>query len=77
MRNACNARLRTAVYYWASTSINCDSKSRQQYDALRTAGHHHARALRGLADRLLGLLVAMLKHRTTFSNLRRERSSAA
>lgn len=77
MRNACSGRLRKAVYHWASTSINCDSRSRQQYDALRASGHHHARALRGLADRLLGILVSMLKHQTTFSHLRRQSSSAA
>ena len=76
MRNACSGRLRKAVYHWASTSINCDSRSRQQYDALRASGHHHARALRGLADRLLGILVSMLKHQTTFSHLRRQSSFA-
>jgi transposase len=77
MRHACSPRLRRAVYYWASTSINCDSRSRQQYDALRSSGHHHARALRGLADRLLRLLIAMLKHQTAFSHLRRQGPSAS
>ena len=77
MRNACSVRLRKAVYHWASTSINCDTRSRQQYDALRAAGHHHARALRGLADRLLRVLVSMLKHQTTFSHLRRQSCPAA
>jgi transposase len=52
MRYACSPRLRRALYYWASTSINCDERSREQYDGLRASGHHHARALRGLADRL-------------------------
>jgi transposase len=77
MRHACSPRLRRAVYYWASTSINCDSRSRQQYDALRTSGHHHARALRGLADRLLRVLISILKQQTTFSRLRRQGPPAA
>ena len=77
MRHACNPRLRQAVHYWASTSINCDERSRQHYDALRASGHQHARALRGLADRLLGMLIAMLKNQTAFSPSRRKDSSAA
>ena len=53
MRQACSPRLRNAVFHWATSSLCCDSRSRRQYDALRAAGHLHARALRGLADRLL------------------------
>lgn len=37
MRQACNPRLRQAVHYWASTSINRDERSRQHYDALRAS----------------------------------------
>jgi transposase len=77
MRHACSPRLRRAVYFCASTNINCDSRSRQQYDTLRASGHHHARALRGLADRLLRILITMLKHQTAFSLLRRQGDSAA
>ena len=77
MRYACNPRLRKALYYWASTSINCDSRSREQYDSLRTAGHHHARALRGLADRLLQILMAMLKHQAAYNPVRRQMTPAA
>lgn len=47
MRQACSPRLRNAVFYWATSSLCCDSRSRRQYDALRAAGHLHARALRG------------------------------
>ena len=74
MRYACSPRLRKAVYYWASTSINCDKRSRQQYDALRASGHHHGRALRGLADRLLRILISMLTEGKTFCPLRRNGS---
>jgi len=74
MRYACSPRLRQAVYHWASTSINCDKRSRQQYDDLRASGHHHARALRGLADRLLRILISMLMQGKTFCPLRRQGS---
>ena len=46
-------------------------RSRKQYDALRAAGHLHARALRGLADRLLGVLIALLKTQKTFDRAKR------
>jgi Transposase IS116/IS110/IS902 family len=61
MRHACNPRIRQAVHHWANRSIACDPRSRQQYDSLRVAGHLHARAIRGLADRLLSMLIAMLR----------------
>ncbi|HEX4750112.1 MAG TPA: IS110 family transposase [Bryobacteraceae bacterium] len=77
MRYACNPRLRKALYHWASTSINCDRRSRQRYDALRAAGHQHARALRGLSDRLLQLLISMLKHQSAFAPERRNLTPAA
>ncbi|MGI4831380.1 MAG: transposase [Janthinobacterium lividum] len=72
MRHACNARLRNAVFHWATSSLCCDSRSRRQYDALRAAGHLHARALRGLADRLLGVLIALLKTQKHFDKARRD-----
>jgi transposase len=76
MRHACSPRLRNAVYHWASSSLSCDSKSRQQYDSLRASGHHHARALCGLADRLLGVLIALLKTLKAFDRARRDGASA-
>ena len=72
MRQACSPRLRNAVFHWATSSLCCDSRSRKQYDALRAAGHLHARALRGLADRLLGVLIALLKTQKTFDRVRRD-----
>ena len=72
MRHACSPRLRNAVFYWATSSLCCDSRSRKHYDSLRAAGHQHPRALRGLADRLLGVLIALLKTQKPFDRARRD-----
>ena len=61
MRYRCNTRLRNALYHWARTSVQHDSRSKQQDARLRTTGSSHGRALRGVADRLLVVLIAMLK----------------
>ena len=76
MRQACSPRLRNAVFYWATSSLCCDTRSRKHYDALRAAGHQHPRALRGLADRLLGVLIALLKTQKHFDKARRDGSFA-
>lgn len=61
MRYRCNSRLRNALHHWARTSVQHDSRSKQQYARLRAAGHSHGRALGGIADRLLTVLIAKLK----------------
>jgi len=61
MRRNCNPRLRNAVYHWSMVSIQHDERSREHYAALRKKGHSHSRALRGVADRLLAVLTAMLR----------------
>lgn len=61
MRRACNLRIRNAVYHWARISSQCDEATREHYAALRERGHKHGRALRGVADRLLRILFAMLR----------------
>ena len=61
MRYRCNTRLRNALYHWARISVQHDDRSRQQYARMRAAGKSHGRALRGVADRLLTILIAMLK----------------
>lgn len=71
MRWACNRRLRNAVYHWARVSVQVDARCRAHYDSLRQRGHEHARALRGLADRSLALLMAMLANRTLYDPERR------
>ena len=65
MRYSCNKRLANAYFYWAQGSLK-DPHCRQHYKRLRERGHNHARALRGVADRLLRILVAMLRDRTLY-----------
>jgi len=71
MRYACNQRLRYAAYHWGRTSVQCDPHSRAHYAQLRQRGHAHARALRGVVDRLLRVLVVMLETRTPYDPARR------
>lgn len=71
MRYACNGRLRTAVYHWARVSVQCDAHSCHHYAQLRARGHSHARALRGVVDRLLRILIVMLKTHTLYDPGRR------
>ena len=61
MRQGCNGRLRNAFYHWSRVSTQHDARSKQHYAALRAKGHSHGRALRGITDRLLAVLVSMLK----------------
>jgi transposase len=60
MRLACNGRLQHAMYCWGQGAVRLDPHTRAHYARLRTAGHGHARALRGVGDRLLRLLVVLL-----------------
>jgi transposase len=66
MRYACSARLRRAMYHWAFGSMQRTPYGRTVYAAARARGHSHGRALRGLADRLLRVLIAMLRTRTPY-----------
>jgi hypothetical protein len=65
-RHACNGRLQTAAYHWARVAIQHDPISRQRYAELRRRGHGHARALRGVADRLLYVLCTLLERQILF-----------
>jgi len=71
MRYACNQRLRNAFYHWARVSLQNDDRSRAHYHGLRKKGHSHGRALRGVADRLLAMLVSMLRSGTSYDPQRR------
>lgn len=71
MRNACNLRLRHAIYHWARVATVHDPTSRAAYAALRARGHTHGRALRTVGDRLLKVACAMLRDRTLFDVTRR------
>jgi transposase len=76
MRYACNTRLRTACYHWARVATQTDVPARRHYTILRQAGHAHPRALRGVADRLLAVLIGMLKSNTLYDHQRRRTSAA-
>ena len=65
-RLAANGRLRNAAHHWAMTAIQRDKISRAKYHALRSRGHKHARALRSVADRLLGVACKMIETGQTF-----------
>jgi len=70
MRQACNMRLRTAVYHWARVAVQHDELSKRRYRELRKRGHSHGRALRTVADRLLAVACAMLRTGTLFDPAR-------
>jgi transposase len=67
MRYAAQNRLRQAVFHWARVAILHDPKSRSRYEALRARGHSYGRALRGVADRLLGVACVLLQRRVLFA----------
>lgn len=66
MRRACNPRLRNAVYHMSRCAVQRDITCKEHYAELRGRGHSHGRALRGVADRLLRILCAMLRTRTLY-----------
>ena len=55
MRYAAQVRLRQAVFHWARVAIVHDPKSRRRYEALR-----------GVADRLLGVACVLLQRQVLF-----------
>ena len=71
MRRGCNERLRNALYHWSRGSIVRDPHSKKIYAQMRARGHSHGRALRGMADRWLAVLISMLRHRTLYDPKRR------
>ena len=66
MRHAAQARLRHAAFHWARVAVLNDPRSRGRYEALRARGHSYGRALRGVADRLLGVACVLLRRQTPF-----------
>ena len=63
MRYAAQVRLRQAVFHWARVAVVHDPESRGRYEALRARGRSYGRALRGVADRLLGVACVLLRGR--------------
>jgi transposase len=76
MRRAHNERLTNACYHMARVAIMHDPAAREHYQRLRQRGGRHAAALRGVADRLLRILIAMLRDGTLYDPAR-TRSTAA
>ena len=68
MRYAAHARLREAVFHWARVAVQNDPKSKSRYEALRARGHSYGRALRGVADRMLGVACVLLERRELFNS---------
>ncbi len=77
MRRACHPRLRYACYHWARVATQHDKPSRALYRRLRERGKSHGRALRGVADRLLGVTCSMLRHQTLYDPLRGSTKSSS
>lgn len=77
MRTACDRRLRTAVYHMARVATIHDPASRDYYRELRGRGKTHGCALRSVADRLCGILFAMLRDRTVYNPQLGRRAAAA
>lgn len=77
MRQACPQRLRTAVHHWARVAVLHDFHSRNRYAALRKRGHSHARALRSIGSRLIGVACAMLQTGELFDSDRIPQAAAA
>lgn len=65
-RTACHPRLRNAVYHLARTAVQHDALAQTRYQALRKRGKTHGHALRCVADRMLSVLCAMVRTRTTY-----------
>ena len=61
-RHTRNKRLADATYQWAFCATNSSAGARAFYDHRRRAGDTHSRALRALANRLVGILHGCLRH---------------
>jgi len=73
MRRARSLPLGNALHHWARIAVLRDPLAKEHYNRLRVRGHGHARALRGVMDRILATAVAMLRDRTLYDPTRRVR----
>ncbi len=55
----------------ARVAMQCDAAFRSVYQALRAKGQRHGQALRNIADRILRILMAMLRDRTLYDPAQR------
>ena len=65
-RYARNKRLADTCYLWAFSALTASPGARAFYDQRRATGDTHHRALRALANRLVGILHGCLRHGTTY-----------
>jgi hypothetical protein len=65
-RYARNKRLANACYLWAFAALNASPGVRAFYDQRRAVGDTHNKALRALANRLVGILHGCLTHHTLY-----------
>ena len=65
-RRARNRRLADACYQWAFSALTKSAGARHYYRGLRQRGKTHNQALRGLANRLVGILHGCLAHRQAY-----------
>jgi hypothetical protein len=65
-RYARNKRLADASQMWAFAALTASPGARAFYDQHRAAGDTHHRALRALANRLVGILHGCLDHQTFY-----------
>lgn len=73
-RQACSHRLREAFYHCGRVASQCDPHTRQHYRELRARGHSHGRAVRGVVDRLLKVLVAVLRSAQPYDSAKRSKT---
>jgi len=66
-RYARNRRLSDTCHLWAFATLTASPGARALYDQHRAAGDTHNRALRALANRLVGILHGCLTHHTTYN----------
>jgi hypothetical protein len=66
-RYARNKRLANACYLWAFAALNASPGARAFYDQRRAGGDTHNKALRALANRLVGILHGCLTHGTLYN----------
>ena len=71
LRRARSQPLNNALHHWARIAVLRDPHVKIHYDRLRERGHGHARALRGVMDRILATALAMLRDATLFDPARR------
>lgn len=68
-RFARNRRLADACDQWAFCALTTSPGARRYYDQLRTRGKTHRRALRQVANRLVGILHVCLERGVLYDEL--------